>query len=192
MIDDNLKWESNVVCTQKKISRAIGLLKYAKHYVQEDTLRNMYLSIVQPHFSYCCSVWGCCGATKLKTLQKLQNRAARIVTGSPFDTPAAPLLQRLGWPSIDKLINRETCTMVFKSLNDLAPENLGNIFSKLSDVHARVLRNTKCNLALPKMRTAYGQKSFAFRGANVWNKLDSEMKLAPSIQSFKSKLKASN
>ena len=192
MIDDNLKWESNVVCTQKKISRAIGLLKYAKHYVQEDTLRNMYLSIVQPHFSYCCSVWGCCGATKLKTLQKLQNRAARIVTGSPFDTPAAPLLQRLGWPSIDKLINRETCTMVFKSLNDLAPENLGNIFSKLPAVHARVLRNTKCNLALPKMRTAYGQKSFAFRGANAWNKLDSEMKLAPSIQSFKSKLKASN
>ena len=46
LIDDNLKWESNVVCTQKKISRAIGFFKYAKHYVQEDTLRNMYLSIV--------------------------------------------------------------------------------------------------------------------------------------------------
>ena len=164
-----------------KISRALGLLKYAKHYVQEDTLRNMYPSIVQPHFSYCCSVWGCCGATKLKTLQKLQNRAARIVTGSPFDTPAAPLLQRRGWPSIDKLIYRETCTMVFKSLNDLAPENLGNIFSKLSDVHTRVLRNTRSNLAVPKRRTAYGQKSFAFRGANAWNKFDSEMKLVPSI-----------
>ena len=81
--------------------------------------------------------------------------------------------------------------MVYKSLNDLAPENLGNLFSKLSDVHSRVLRNVKCNhLAVPKMRTAYGKKSFAFRGANVWNKLDSELKLAPSIQSFKTKLKA--
>ena len=173
MIDDNLKWESNVKYTQKKISRAIGLLKHAKHNVQEGTLRNMYLSIVQPNFSYCCSVWGCCRATKLNTLQKLQNRTARIVTGSPFDTPAAPLLQRLGWPSIEKLINQENCTMMYKSLNDLAPENLGNLFSKLSDVHTKVLRNTKCNLAVPKMRTPYGQKSFAFRGANVWNKLDS-------------------
>ena len=149
----------------------------------------MYLSIVQPHFSYCCSVWGCCGATKLNTLQKLQNRAARIVTGSPFDTPAAPLLQRLGWPSIEKLINQENCTMVYESLNDLAPEKLGN-FSKLPEVRTRILRNTKCNLAVPKMRTAYGQKSFAVRGANVWNKLDSDVKLAPSIQSFKTKLKA--
>ena len=81
--------------------------------------------------------------------------------------------------------------MVNKSLNELAPENLGNIFHKLF-VHTRVLRDTKCNLAVPKMRTAYGQKSFAFRGAKAWNKLDSEMNLAPSIQSFKSKLKALN
>ena len=150
----------------------------------------MHLSIVQPHFSYCCSVWGCFGATKLTNLQKLQNRAARIVTGSPFDTSVAPLLQRLGWPSIDKPIYRETCTTVFKSLNDLAPENLSNISSTLSDVHTRVLRNTRCNLAVPKRRTAYGQKSFAFHGANAWNKLNSAVKLAPSIKSFKSKLKA--
>ena len=54
MIDDNLKWESNVKYTQKKISRAIGLLKYAKHYVQEGTLTNMYLSIVQPQLLFLC------------------------------------------------------------------------------------------------------------------------------------------
>ena len=98
----------------------------------------------------------------------------------------------LRWPSIGTLINRETCKMVYKSLNELAPENLGNIFHKLSDIHTRVLRDTKCNLAVPKMRTVYGQKSFAFRGAKAWNKLDSEMKLASSIQSFKTKLKALN
>ena len=82
--------------------------------------------------------------------------------------------------------------MAYKSLNELAPENLGHIFHKLSDVHTRVLGDTKCNLAVPKMRTAYGQKSFAFSGAKAWNKLDSELKLAPSIQSFKTKIKALN
>ena len=81
--------------------------------MQEDTLGNIYLSILEPLFSYCFSVWGCCGATKLKTLQKLQNRAARIVKSSLFDTPAAPLLQRLGWPSIERLVHRETCTIWF-------------------------------------------------------------------------------
>ena len=105
MIDDSLKWESTVKCIQKRISRAIGILKDAKDYMQEDTLSNMYLSIIQPHFSYCCSVLECCGTTKLKALQKLQNRAARIVTSSPFDTPAAPLWQWLDRPTINALIN---------------------------------------------------------------------------------------
>ena len=40
MIDHNLKWESNVINTQEKISRAIGLLKYfktlcARGYIKE-------------------------------------------------------------------------------------------------------------------------------------------------------------
>ena len=36
-------------------------------------------------------------------MQKLQNRAARIVTGSSFDTPGLPLIKKLGWKTIDQL-----------------------------------------------------------------------------------------
>ena len=149
MIDKNLKWGTEVKFLQKKISRALWLLKYAKQFLQEETLRNMYLSIIEPHLSYCCSVWGSCGNTKMNTLQKLQNRAARIVTDNPLDSSAAPLLQRLGWLSVDRLVHRETSSMVYNSLNGLAPENRCQIFSRLSDVHNRLLRNTKCDLVIP-------------------------------------------
>ena len=82
--------------------------------------------------------------------------------------------------------------MVHKFLDGLVPDNLCQIFSRLSDVHDRVLRNTKYDLAIPRMRTAYGQKSYAFRGADTWNKLHSDIKLATSIQPFKAKLKVHN
>ena len=108
------------------------------------------------------------------------------------DSSAAPLLQRLGWLSVDRLVYRETSNMVYKSLNGLVPNNLCQIFARLSDVHNRVLRNTKYDLVIPRMRTAYGQNSFAFRGVDTWNKLHSNIKLAPSIQSFKAKLKTNN
>ena len=78
------------------------------------------------------------------------------------------------------LVHRETSSMVFKSLNGLAPDNLCQIFSRLSDVHNRVLRSTKCDLAIPQMKTAYGQNSSAFRGAATWNKLHCDVKLASS------------
>ena len=36
-------------------------------------------------FRNCCSVWGCAGDTILRNLQKVQNRAARVVKNSPLD-----------------------------------------------------------------------------------------------------------
>ena len=84
MIDNCLTREIHIDAVQKRISRAIGLLKYARNFVQTDTLINLYRSIKEPHFRYCCSVWGSCGASKLDVLQKLQNKAARMVTNSPF------------------------------------------------------------------------------------------------------------
>ena len=63
---------SSSVCT--KVSRAIWFLKYCRKILPQNTLSKMYRRIVEPHFRFCCSVWGCFGVTKLQTLQKLQNR----------------------------------------------------------------------------------------------------------------------
>ena len=38
LIDDNLKWDSQVKNVQGKVSRVLGLLKYAKRYVPLGTL----------------------------------------------------------------------------------------------------------------------------------------------------------
>ena len=128
MIDDNLKWDNQIKNIQGKVSRALGLLKYAKRSVLFGTLNSMYKGIVEPYFNYCCSVWGSCGTTRLNELQNLQNLAARILTDRDFDTPAAPLIQDLGWPTIKQLIHRETSTMTYKCLNQLAPAYLGGFF----------------------------------------------------------------
>ena len=44
---------------------------------------------------YCCPVWGSCGSTAINELQKLQNRAARIVTNSRYDASAKPIIKKL-------------------------------------------------------------------------------------------------
>ena len=59
-------------------------------------MRTLYTGIVEPHFRYCSSVWGSCGATEINQLQKMQNRAARIVTGSNVDTPGLTIVKQLG------------------------------------------------------------------------------------------------
>ena len=127
----------------------------------------MYRGIVEPQLSYCCSVWGCCSESKINALQKIQNRAARIVTNSSYDASAASLIQNLGWPTISNLIRKETATLTYKSLNSLAPVYMRNLFTKYSDDRGRSLRSTETDLRLPLLKTANGQKAFSYRGAEL-------------------------
>ena len=93
-------------------------------------------------------------------------QCARIITNSSFDTQSRPLIAELGWKTIEELTGNESKTMVYKSLNDLAPRYLCNLFTKNSACSSRSLRNTETDLRLPKERLANGQKCFSFRGAN--------------------------
>ena len=52
--------------------------------------------------------------TKQQTLQKLQNRAARIVIKSSFDAPAMPIIRSLNCPTVDDTIRSETITTMYQ------------------------------------------------------------------------------
>ena len=118
------------MCT--KAYRALRFLKYAKKFLPKKTLSHIYRGIVEPYFRYFSSVLWSYEKTRLLTLQKLQNRAARIVTNSSYDTSADAQIQKLNWPTIAEIIKRETVTMVYKSSNGFIPAHLSNIFSKNS------------------------------------------------------------
>ena len=170
-----------------KVSRALGFLKYAKKFLPQDTLSKMYRGIVELHFRYCCSVWGCCGKTQIDILQRLRNRAARIVMNSSYHASAAGLIKRLGWPTISDIILGDK--NLFKSTNSLVPEYLSELFVKNSALNTTRLRNTEADLRVPLLKTANGQKSISFRGSKIWHQLSSDVRLAPSLFTFKRRLK---
>ena len=45
---------------------------------------NVYRSIVELYFTYCCIVWDSIGETLVDSLQKLQNRTARVIIGASY------------------------------------------------------------------------------------------------------------
>ena len=63
-IDYSLDWKHHVSVLSTKVSKAVGFLKHARSILSLETLNKLYAGIVEPHFYYCCSVWGCCGATE--------------------------------------------------------------------------------------------------------------------------------
>ena len=41
-------------------------------------------SLIEPYFDYCSPLWDTCGKQLKDKLQKIQNRAGRIITGSSY------------------------------------------------------------------------------------------------------------
>ena len=106
-------------------------------------------------------MWRNCGGSRKNILQKLQHRAARIVTNSSYDASASPLLSKLEWPYIDEIIKGETTNMVYKSIKNLVRKYLCNLFTKKSYRDTITLRNSELDLYIPFMNTKNGPKSFS-------------------------------
>ena len=80
IIDQHLSWKPNTKNICKKITSGISALRRVKPFIAErDTLTSIYNAIVRPYFDYCSEVWDVFGEIQSKRLQKLQNRAARII-----------------------------------------------------------------------------------------------------------------
>ena len=94
-IDDHLSWCKHVDEIFQKVSSAIGVLKRVQPFISKEIAIQIYNALIIPHFDYCRPVWDCLSGYLRDKLQKLQNRAVRIITKSPFDTSSDHLLSTL-------------------------------------------------------------------------------------------------
>ena len=80
LFDQRQVWEEHVGSLCKRVSSGLAVLKEARQYVPQDTLLTIYNALIKPLVDYCDVVWGNLNKALTARLQKLQNRAARIIT----------------------------------------------------------------------------------------------------------------
>ena len=145
-----------------------------------------YKCLVQPYFDYCAPVWDTYGKTLTDKLQKLQSRAARVITGAKYEERSVDVLQGLGWEFLEKRLLKLKSIMMFKILHDQSAPILRNLFLKAEDCQDNYdLQSGDTDLALPKPNTNYLKRNLRYSGAMLWNSLEKETKKAQTLASFK-------
>ena len=95
----------------RELISAIGALKCARQFVPPSTLETQYNSLIRPYLDYYSVVWEGLDSKFSLKLQKLQNRAARIITFSSYDSISAPYSKSLdGTSSLYAEFNRYKCS----------------------------------------------------------------------------------
>ena len=147
--------------------------------------------LVAPYFDYCSEVWGCMGKGLCDRLQRLQNRAGRIITFSDYNTRSADILQDFRWDALEQRRSKQLAISVFKSLNNLYPESLKNVFKPTSGVHSYNVQGASNNIFVPRPRAEAAKRAFSYRGAVMWNGLENVLKDEINLNSFKPALSLS-
>lgn len=124
---------------------------------------------------YCSSVWSNNTLQNIIRLQSIQNFASKIVTNSRKFDHVTPSLRELIWLPVKEQLFYKDSVLTFKCQNGLAPQYLTSKSTKRSNIHTRNTR-TRNSLQIPLYRTATGQRTFSYRGANIWNNLHKELR----------------
>ena len=121
-------------------------------------------------------------------LEKVQSRAARLVTGTSLRTSTDKLRQDLGWDTLKTRRTMHKQMFFFHRLTNTLqqqPEYIRQILPQ-SRVHniGRSLRNYG-TLTLPANRTTSFQRSFIPNTTRTWNTLPETLRTQPSHNRFK-------
>ena len=189
-IDESLTWKGHIEDIKRKVSTNLHILKKVKPFLDKKLLINVYNSIIKPHFDYCCVVWDSIGATLSDQLQKLQNRAARIITGAPYTVHTCDVFTQLGWSTLALNRKYQKAVMMHKIKNENVPKYLTEMFEKQFGSSNYHLRSSDKNVEIPNVRTDCYKRSFAVSGAVLWNFLPDSLKEIKNLSNFKQKMKS--
>ena len=100
------------------------------------------------NFNYCMLVWMFSSAVSLKKIENLQKRALRFLYKS-YNTSYEDLLLNCGFSSMNVKHLRTFGIEIFKTLNNLSPSFMREIFS-LRQTNRPVREKYRLNLYIPR------------------------------------------
>ncbi|XP_055995247.1 uncharacterized protein LOC125672352 isoform X1 [Ostrea edulis] len=185
LLSHNLSWSLYIDSIVDKSFKKLGLLKRLKFKIGRKHLSKLYIAFIRPTLEYASIVWDGCSVHDTDKPEKVQLRAARIVTGLPIFASRESLYSETGWLTLKSRRYIAKMTTMFKICYGSAPDYLNEI---IPYKHENIsLYNTRNNdkFYIPKCRLELFKKSFVPDSVKQWNLLNVETREAISINSFR-------
>ena len=146
-------------------------------------------ALVSSRVDYCNVLFSGLPICSTRSLQLVQNSAARLLTKTSRYCHITPVLASLHWLPIQARADFKVLLLTYKALNGLAPSYLTELLFPY--IPPRPLRSLSSNLLVipPINKKSAGGRAFSYRAPFLWNGLPLCIKEASSTAIFKSRLK---
>ena len=131
--------------------------------------------MIQPVFTYCGTLGLCSSRPRKSRIEGIERRTQKVIGGN------------YQVQTVESLMKRQSCQLVFDCLQVNVCSPFKGYFAKIE--HNINTRNNRCSLKLPKAKSGFGRRSFAFQGALIYSTLPRHLRNLNSRFLFKSNLK---
>lgn len=189
MMDSVLNMEDHVTSVCRTCYFHLRNIGAIRKYLDPDTAAQIIHAFVTSRLDYCNSLLHGLPKKLMSRLTKIQNTAVRIITLCNPQDNITPHLKTLHWLPVPLRIKFKLLLTCYKIINNLAPSYLNDLLIPLEIPHD--LRSVAMgNFKIPKSQSVtYGDRAFSIAAPQFWNKLPLDIRNAPTLSLFKTKLK---
>jgi hypothetical protein len=189
LFDEYLSFEEHInhLCT--KISKSLYCINRIKNFVNPNSLKMLYYSMVHSHISYCLVVYGCANITTLNKLKLKQKEAIRIISHAGHRDHTNRLFKQKNILPLEDLIKFSILKFMHKFTHGKLPLSFHEtwITNRVRNPNLD-LRNAD-SLYIPAHHFASVKRLPIFNFPRIWNEA-AEIKNNPSIFVFQKHIKS--
>jgi hypothetical protein len=188
-INNKLNWTQHITNIKGKASRTLGFLQRNLGGCKSNVKSTAYTTMVRPTLEYAGTVWEPHHQVHIRSLEGVQRRAARFVSGNFYDrTPGCvtAMINQLKWEPLEYRRLTSRLVMFYKITHDLIDINAPSYLLP-GDARTRGANRYR----QPATDKDIYKFSFFPRTTTDWNRLPETTTSANTIESFRMQLSSS-
>ena len=168
-LSHNLWWHEHLMSVSNKAMKRLDVISALKFKLDRRSLERYYFSFYRPIIEYGDVVWDGAHNLDLELLDKVQNRAMRIVSGATRGSSVTKLYEELPWEKLHQRRTIHKLKYMYKIIEGLAPEYLVSILPPITSARTTYqLRNNQNVTPMPaRLESLY--RSFFPSAIRSWN-----------------------
>ena len=142
-------------------------------------MRTVYFSIFDSHLRYGSQVWGQNRNQQIKEIEKLQQKALRIINFKSRHDEVTHLFENSNIMRFKDMMTLSNCLFVFDHIKELLPQTFNDYFKTAKKQHNYNTRGSRNqHIIKPVVRTTqYGLNSVIYKSATSWNLLVNQINI---------------
>ena len=186
-IDNELKFNEHVTNLIKKGNQKFHALARISKYLSQEKLKLLMRTFIQSQFNYCPIVWMFHNRTLNNRINRLHERALRLVYKND-ELSFSKLLELDGSVTVHQRNLQRLATEMYKVKNKIAPLPFQEIFD--GHLNSYEMRDER-SWNVPKVKTvSWGTESIRYRGLLTWKLIPESIRNSESLEKFKNEIKS--